>query len=105
LDAQVVGISCDSVFSHVAWQKFEVGWLNFPLASDFYPHGAVAEKYGILRTGEPLPGINERAVFIIDKEGIIRSVTILDLGEVPDNDDAFEVLREMQGKTAHTTAD
>lgn len=100
-----MGISCDSVFSHVAWQKFEVGWLNFPLASDFYPHGAVAEKYGILRTGEPLPGINERAVFIIDKEGIIRSVTILDLGEVPDNDDAFEVLREMQGKTAHTTAD
>lgn len=95
-------MSCDSVFSHVAWQKFEVSWLNFPLGSDFYPHGAVAEKYGILRTGEPLPGINERAVFIIDKEGIIRSVSILDLGEVPDNEDAFEVLRQLQGKTAET---
>jgi alkyl hydroperoxide reductase subunit AhpC len=100
LDAQVVGMSCDSVFSHVAWQKFEVGLLNFPLGSDFYPHGEVATKYGILRTGEPLPGINERAVFIIDKEGVIRSVTILDLGEVPDNDDAFEVLRQLSGKTA-----
>lgn len=98
-------MSCDSVFSHVAWQKFEVGWLNFPLGSDFYPHGAVAEKFGILRTGDPLPGINERAVFIIDKEGIIRSVSILELGEVPDNDDAFEVLRHLQGKTASTTAD
>ena len=93
-------MSCDSVFSHVAWQKFEVGLLNFPLGSDFYPHGEVATKYGILRTGEPLPGINERAVFIIDKEGVIRSVTILDLGEVPDNDDAFEVLRQLSGKTA-----
>ena len=98
-------MSCDSVFSHVAWQKFEVGWLNFPLGSDYYPHGAVAEKFGILRTGDPLPGINERAVFIIDKEGIIRSVSILELGEVPDNDDAFEVLRQLQGKTASTTAD
>ena len=98
-------MSCDSVFSHVAWQKFEVGWLNFPLGSDFFPHGAVAEEFGVLRTGEPLPGINERAVFIIDKHGIIRSVTLLELGEVPDNDDAFEVLRQLQGKTASTTAD
>jgi alkyl hydroperoxide reductase subunit AhpC len=98
-------MSVDSVFSHVAWQKFEVGSLNFPLGSDFYPHGAVAEKFGILRTGDPLPGINERAVFIIDKEGIIRSVTILDLGDVPDNDEALDVLRLLEGKTANTTAD
>ncbi len=97
-------MSCDSVFSHVAWQKFEVGWLNFPLGSDFYPHGAVADRYGVLRTGEPLPGINERAVFIIDKEGIIRSATVLELGEVPDNEDAFDVLRQMQVKTANTSA-
>jgi alkyl hydroperoxide reductase subunit AhpC len=75
------------------------------LGSDFYPHGAVAEKFGILRTGDPLPGINERAVFIIDKEGIIRSVTILDLGDVPDNDEALDVLRLLEGKTANTTAD
>lgn len=98
-------MSVDSVFSHVAWQKFEVGWLNFPLGSDFYPHGEVARKYGVLREGDPVPGINERAVFIIDKEGIIRSVTVLDLGEVPDNEDAFEMLRQLQAKTASTTAD
>ena len=98
-------MSVDSVFSHVAWQKFEVGQLNFPLGSDFWPHGQVARSYGVFREGEPLPGINERAVFIIDKEGIIRSVTILELGEVPDNDDAFAVLRELQKKTASTTAD
>ncbi len=98
-------MSCDSVFSHVAWQKFEVGMLNFPLGSDFWPHGQVARSYGVFREGDPLPGINERAVFIIDKEGIIRDVTILELGEVPDNEDAFAVLRRLQAKTADTTAD
>ena len=98
-------MSCDSVFSHVAWQKFEVGNLNFPLGSDFWPHGQVARSYGVFREGDPLPGINERAVFIIDKEGIIRDVNVLDLGEVPDNEDAFEVLRHLQAKTANTSAD
>jgi len=97
-------MSCDSVFSHVAWQKFEVGWLNFPLGSDYWPHGESARKFGIFREGDPLPGINERAVFIIDKQGIIRSVTVLELGEVPENEDALEVLRELQGKAAGTSS-
>lgn len=93
-------MSTDSVFSHVAWQKFEVGWLNFPLGSDYYPHGEVASNFGVFRTGDPIPGINERAVFIIDKDGIIRSVTVLDLGEVPDNEDALQVLRELHSRAA-----
>ena len=97
-------MSCDSVFSHVAWQKFEVGWLNFPLGSDYWPHGESARKFGIFREGDPLPGINERAVFIIDKQGIIRSVTVLELGEVPENEDALDVLRELQGKAAGTSS-
>ena len=97
-------MSCDSVFSHVAWQKFEVGQLNFPLGSDYWPHGESARKFGIFREGDPLPGINERAVFIIDKQGIIRSVTVLELGEVPENEDALEVLRELQGKAAGTSS-
>jgi len=92
-------MSCDSLFSHVAWQKFEVGSLNFPLGSDYWPHGEVARSYGVFRPGDPLPGINERAVFIIDREGIIRSISVLELGEVQDNEDAFEVLRQVQAKT------
>ncbi len=99
-------MSTDSVFSHVAWQKYEVGWLNFPIGSDYYPHGEVANRFGILRTGDPVPGINERAVFVIDKQGIIRSAQVLDLGEVPDNDEALEVLREIEAKKkAGTGAD
>ncbi len=93
-------MSIDSVFSHVAWQKFEVGMLTYPLGSDFWPHGEVARSYGVLREGAPIPGISERAVFLIDKEGIIRFSKVYELGEVPENEDIFEVLREMTTSAA-----
>jgi peroxiredoxin len=70
--------------------------LKFPLGSDFYPHGAVAEKYGILRLGDPIPGINERAVFIVDKQGKIAFAKVYDLGEQPDNEECYEVLRKLK---------
>ena len=96
-DAQVVGMSVDSIFSHQAWQEHSIGWLNYPLGSDFYPHGSVAEKYGILRLGDPIPGINERAIFIVDKQGKIAFAKVYDLGEQPDNEECFEVLRKLKG--------
>jgi alkyl hydroperoxide reductase subunit AhpC len=95
-DAQVVGVSVDSIPSHIAWQQKSIGKLNFPLAADFYPHGAVAKKFGILREGDPIPGINERAVFIVDKTGKIVFSRVYDLGQQPDNEDAFEVLRKLE---------
>jgi peroxiredoxin (alkyl hydroperoxide reductase subunit C) len=99
LDSQVIGISVDSVFSHCAWEKYEIGKLEYPLASDFWPHGEVAAKYGILRTEEPYTGINERAVFVIDKTGQIIFSKVYDLGELPNNEEVLEVLR----KAATTT--
>src|SRR5579863_9189253 len=86
-DAQVVGISCDSTYCHIAWQEKDIGVLRYPLLSDFYPHGAVVEKYGVMRTGPPLPGISERAVFAIDKTGKIAFAQIYDLGEQPPNEE------------------
>ena len=94
-DAQVVGMSVDSIPSHIAWQKKDIGMLNYPLASDFYPHGEVATKYGVLRSGDPIPGINERSVFIIDKEGTIAFAKVYPLDKQPDNEDLFEVLRKL----------
>jgi peroxiredoxin len=94
-DAELVGISVDSIPSHTAWQKKEIGILNFPLASDFYPHGEVAKKFGILREGDPIPGITERAVFIIDKKGNIAFARIYPIGQVPSNDDIFEALKKL----------
>jgi peroxiredoxin len=94
-DAQVVGISSDSIPSHIAWQKRDIGLLNYPLASDFYPHGDVAQKYGVLREGDPIPGISQRAVFVVDKKGKIAMAKQYELGQQPDNEDAFEVLRKL----------
>lgn len=94
-NAEVVGISVDSIPSHTAWQKKEIGNLSFPLASDFYPHGEVAKKFGILREGDPIPGINERAVFIVDKRGKVAFAKVYPIGQVPSNEDIFEVLRKL----------
>jgi alkyl hydroperoxide reductase subunit AhpC len=94
-DAQVVGVSVDSVFSHIAWQKYDIGMLRYPLCSDFYPHGAVAKKYGVFRAGDPIPGINERAVFIVDKQGKIVFSKLYELGQQPPNQDCFEALRKL----------
>ena len=70
--------------------------LKYPLGSDFYPHGSVAEKYGILRLGDPIPGINERAIFIVDKKGKIAFAKVYDLGEQPDNDECFKALQALK---------
>lgn len=51
----------------------------FYVLSDFWPHGAVAKKYGVLRSS----GTSERALFIVDKKGIIRYVDVHDINEPP----------------------
>src|SRR3712207_7328579 len=68
-DAQVLGISVDSIPSHVAWAK-SLGGLTYDLLADFHPKGEVAKSYGAWREAD---GITERALFIVDKEGKIRS--------------------------------
>jgi alkyl hydroperoxide reductase subunit AhpC len=94
-NAQVVGISTDSIYSHLAWQEKSIGWLEYPLASDYWPHGGVADKFGILRLGEPLPGINERAVFIVDKNGKIAFSRVYELGQEPDYDELVTELGKL----------
>lgn len=99
-DAQVVGISPDTYFCHKAWQAKEIGWLKYPLASDFFPHGAVADMYGVLRTGPPLPGISERAIFVIDKDGRLAWKKTYELSETPPNDEVLDVLRNINARAA-----
>jgi len=77
-DAVLIGISVDNIPTLFAWTK-QMGQLWFPVLSDFWPHGAVARKYGILRP----EGISERAVFIVDKKGIIRYIDVHDINKRP----------------------
>lgn len=78
LDAQVLAISTDNVFSIEGWCA-ALGGLSYPVLSDFWPHGFVAVKYGVLRA----EGIAERAIFVIDKQGLIRYIDIHDINEEP----------------------
>jgi peroxiredoxin len=87
LNAQVLGISIDSRHSHKAFGE-HLG-LEFPLLSDF--ERQVCQAYGVLRQG----GFAERALFVIDKQGIIRYAHVNPIGEVPDNQPVLDVLRKL----------
>ena len=91
-DAQVVGISVDSVPSHVAFAKSLGGIERYPLLADFHPKGEVSKKYGVFIDEK---GHCERAIVLVDKEGIVRYVDVHNIGEAPENAQLLEVLREM----------
>ena len=90
-DAQVLGISVDSVPCNTAWAK-SLGGLSYDLLSDFHPKGEVAKAYGAYREND---GISERALFIVNKEGKLAFVDIHNISDQPDNEDLFEVLRKL----------
>lgn len=93
--AQVVGINVDSIPSHLAWQKHAIGQLSFPLCSDFYPHGEVCRRYGLLRESPPFPGISNRAVIIVDTQGKVRWKKDYELPTVPDVGEILEALKPL----------
>jgi alkyl hydroperoxide reductase subunit AhpC len=93
LNAQVLDISVDSIPSHVAWRQREIGPVQVPLCADFYPHAEVTRKFGILREGMPVPGISERAAFIIDKSGKIAFAKVYGISQLPDIQELIRALR------------
>ena len=66
------------------------------MLSDFYPHGKIAQSFGVLRS----EGITERAIIVIDKQGIIRYVDVHDISKQPDNEELFRVLAEVDPTAA-----
>jgi len=90
LNVQVLGISVDHVPCLKAWAE-SLGGIKYPLMSDFWPHGKVAEMYGVLRK----EGHSERAIFIIDKDGVIRYIDIHDIDEQPDNEVLINELKKI----------
>ncbi len=92
--AETVGISVDSIMNTTAWER-NIGPFDFPLCSDFWPHGEVTERYGVLREQGLLAGAGERAIFVLDKSGRITFRKIYPTDEVPDY---REVLGALAGK-------
>ncbi len=91
LNAVALGISVDPVPAKHAWAK-EIGVKHTPLLSDFWPHGEVAEMYGVFRRDD---GFSERAVYILDGEHTVRWVKIYPISERPSIEEILKVLESL----------
>lgn len=91
MNAQVLGISIDHVPCLKAWTE-TFGGIHYPILSDFWPHGEVAKKYGVLRS----EGYTERAIFIIDDDGIIRYIDIHNIDDQPSNRVLFDEIKKLR---------
>lgn len=91
LNAQVVGCSVDSVFSHQAWSQSSLGQMNYPIVSDI--NHRISRDYGVLLEDK---GISLRGLFIIDPDGILRSFTVNDLSVGRNVDEVLRVVQAFQ---------
>ena len=89
-EVQVLTVSVDSVFAHKVWADRE--GFQFPLLSDFWPHGEVARAYGVFNEER---GIANRGTFIIDKNGIVRFAEMNMPGEPRDQGAWRKALAEL----------
>ena len=89
-NAELLGISVDGIWSHLAFAKDRN--LHFPLLSDFEPKGEVARAYGVYRDGD---GTSERALFVIDAEGIVHWSYVSPVGVNPGADGILRALETL----------
>jgi peroxiredoxin (alkyl hydroperoxide reductase subunit C) len=90
-DATLLGITVDNIPTLFAWTN-QMGQLWFPVLSDFWPHGAVAKRFGVLRSN----GVSERALFVIDKKGVIRYIDVHDINQRPPLEDLMGALEKLK---------
>jgi peroxiredoxin len=95
LDAQVLGVSVDSTWSHKAYAE-KMG-IKYPLLADFQPRGAMAEKYGVFM---PDKGITGRAIAIVNKAGKVAWFKNYDIPVVPDLKEVAQALAQVKAATA-----
>ena len=89
-NAVLLGVTVDNIPTLYAWTN-QMGDLWFPVLSDFWPHGKVANMFGVLRSD----GVAERALFIIDKKGILRYAHVSDINKRPDLKDLATALEKL----------
>ena len=89
-DSVLLGITVDNIPTLYAWTR-QMGKLWFPVLSDFWPHGQVASRYGVLRSD----GVSERALIYIDKKGIVRDIQVNDINKRPDLESCATTLEKM----------
>ena len=87
----LLGITVDNIPTLFSWTN-QMGKLWFPVLSDFYPHGQVAEAYGLLRSD----GTAERALIVIDREGVIRYIDVQDINERPSLEKLMQAVEKLR---------
>jgi peroxiredoxin len=88
--AELVGISVDGIWCHLAFA--ENRHLHFPLLADFEPKGEVARAYGVYRSGD---GTSERALFVLDADGVVRWSYVSPVGINPGADGILRALEDL----------
>jgi peroxiredoxin len=89
-DAQLVGISVDGIWCHLAFAADR--HLHFPLLADFEPKGEVARRYGVYRDSD---GTSERALYVLDRDGVVRWSFVSPVGVNPGADGILRALEEL----------
>jgi peroxiredoxin len=89
--AAVLGVSVDAQPAKAAWAK-TLGAISYDLLSDFHPHGAVAQKYGVYRAND---GISERAIFVVDRNGRVAWSRVYPIPELPKNQEVLNALQRL----------
>ncbi len=96
--AQLLAVSVDSIYSHGAWAA--VRRLTFPLLSDFHPKGEVARRYQVYRERD---GFSERALYVIDREGVIRYCHVSpELHKIPSIYELMDQLKQLNPQDEKT---
>jgi peroxiredoxin len=90
-EAVLLGITVDNIPTLFSWTN-QMGKLWFEVLSDFWPHGAVAGKFGVLRSD----GVAERALFVIDKKGIIRYIDVHNINQRPPLEELVKELQKLK---------
>ncbi len=93
-NAEIVGLTVDSIMNTVAWER-AIGPLEFPLCSDFWPHGEVAGRYGFLCACGENAGASERAIVVVDRSGRIIFRKQYEVDELPPEQEVLSVLEKL----------
>jgi peroxiredoxin len=95
-DAVMIGVSVDGIWCHLAFAAQRK--LHFPLLADFEPKGDVARRFGVYREAD---GTSERALFVIDRDGIVRWSYVSPIGVNPGADGILRALENLDTEHAH----
>src|SRR5258707_4502454 len=98
LQAELLGISVDGAWCHAAFARDRK--LHFPLLADFEPKGEVARAYGVYRDKD---GISERALFVLNPDGVVHWSYVSPIGVNPGADGILSALEDLKGKTSNKT--